>query len=573
MTATPTVPAGFDPTDPLLCEGSIPLEQFMELRKTAPVWWVSQDAGASAGFNDDGYWAVSKHADVAAVSKNSKDFSSQENGAIIRFSPDMTRDQVELQQIMLINQDPPVHTKTRQLISRGFTPRSIGALHDVLIGRANKIVDDALAKGEGDFVEDVAAELPLQAIADLLGVPFEDRRKLFDWSNQMLAGDDPEYGGQPDIAAAEILGYAMEMAADRKVNPRDDLITKLVQGDVDGQPLAEDEFGYFVIMLAVAGNETTRNAITHGMKAFFDHPDQWELFKQDRPKSATDEIIRWATPVTVFQRTALNDVMVGDQLVRKGQRVGIFYASGNNDEDVFDRPALLRRAPQPEPAPVLRRPRRALLHRRQPGPPRGRGDVQRDRRPDARDLADRRRRPAAPRLDQRHQAPPRQVRLTLAPVATCGSGGGRTFVAKLLHAGHRLAQLLQPVLAVLADEAHAPGQRVRPAAGDSCVDEGVEDQALALAQPGHHRHGQVGEHDAHRAALGPPGDLAAEPVLGLAGDRDPFVPGVLAEAGDAAMGRLCHLRSVRLALDALGRGEVAQHQDLLPVDGHLRRLR
>ena len=349
MTATPTVPAGFDPTDPLLCEGSIPLEQFMELRKTAPVWWVSQDAGASAGFNDDGYWAVSKHADVAAVSKNSKDFSSQENGAIIRFSPDMTRDQVELQQIMLINQDPPVHTKTRQLISRGFTPRSIGALHDVLIGRANKIVDDALAKGEGDFVEDVAAELPLQAIADLLGVPFEDRRKLFDWSNQMLAGDDPEYGGQPDIAAAEILGYAMEMAADRKVNPRDDLITKLVQGDVDGQPLAEDEFGYFVIMLAVAGNETTRNAITHGMKAFFDHPDQWELFKRDRPKSATDEIIRWATPVTVFQRTALNDVMVGDQLVRKGQRVGIFYASGNNDEDVFTDPGSfdILRSPNP----------------------------------------------------------------------------------------------------------------------------------------------------------------------------------------------------------------------------------
>ena len=208
----------------------------------------------------------------------------------------MTRDQVEMQQIMLINQDPPIHTKTRQLISRGFTPRSIGALHEVLIERANKIIDDALAKGEGDFVEDVAAELPLQAIADLLGVPFEDRRKLFDWSNQMLAGEDPEYGGQPDVAAAEILGYAMEMAADRKVNPRDDLITKLVQGDIDGQPLAEDEFGYFVIMLAVAGNETTRNAITHGMKAFFDHPDQWELFKKDRPKTATDEIIRWATP-------------------------------------------------------------------------------------------------------------------------------------------------------------------------------------------------------------------------------------------------------------------------------------
>ena len=176
MTATPTslpdtVPAGFDPTDPDVCQAAIPLKEFLELRRSAPVAWVEQTEAAHAGFNDTGYWAVSKHADVAAVSKNSKDFSSAENGAIIRFGPDMTRDQVELQQIMLINQDPPVHTRTRQLISRGFTPRAIGALHETLIQRADRIIDDALAKGEGDFVSEVAAELPLQAIADLLGVP------------------------------------------------------------------------------------------------------------------------------------------------------------------------------------------------------------------------------------------------------------------------------------------------------------------------------------------------------------------------------------------------------------------
>ena len=130
---------------------------------------------------------MSKHADVSAVSKNSKDFSSQENGAIIRFAPDMTRDQVEVQSVMLINQDPPEQTKIRQIISRGFTPRSIGGLHDVLVERANTIVDDAIAKGSGDFVSEVAAELPLQAIADLIGVPQEDRRKLFDWSNTMMS--------------------------------------------------------------------------------------------------------------------------------------------------------------------------------------------------------------------------------------------------------------------------------------------------------------------------------------------------------------------------------------------------
>ena len=338
--AAPAVPVGFDPTDPDLCQEGIPHEQLLELRRTAPVWWVEQTPAARAGFpNNTGFWAVSKHADVAAVSKNSKDFSSQENGAIIRFAPDMTRDQVEMQSIMLINQDPPEQTRTRSIISRGFTPRSINALHEVLVQRANTIIDDAIAKGSGDFVSEVAAELPLQAIADLLGVPQEDRRKLFDWSNTMMSFDDPDFEGMPDVAAAEILGYAMNLAEERRKEPKDDIITKLITADVDGHGmLNEDEFGYFVIMLAVAGNETTRNAITHGMNAFFQFPDQWELWKSERPKTMTDEVIRWGTPVTVFQRTALNDVMVGDVEVKKGERVGLYYASANHDEDVFTDP-------------------------------------------------------------------------------------------------------------------------------------------------------------------------------------------------------------------------------------------
>jgi len=237
----------------------------------------------------------------------------------------------------LIHHDPPDHTKLRQIISRGFTPRSIGALHEKLVERADTIIDEAIAKGEGDFVFDVAAELPLQAIADLLGVPQEDRRKLFDWSNQMLAYDDPEYNADPATAAAEILGYSMALAEERKQNPTDDIISKLVNADVDGHgQLTDDEFGFFVILLAVAGNETTRNAITHGMKAFFDNPDQWELWKKERPATMVDEVIRWATPVTVFQRTAINDVEVGGVTVKAGQRVGLFYASGNHDEDVFE---------------------------------------------------------------------------------------------------------------------------------------------------------------------------------------------------------------------------------------------
>ena len=338
MTA-PALPAGFDPTDPDVNLASFPYEEFAEIRSTKPVFWVEQKPEAYAGFeNSPGYWAVSKHADVAAVSKNSKDFSTNENGAIIRFSADMTREQVEIQSVMLINQDPPQHTRYRQIISRGFTPRAINALRDDLDKRSRTIIEEARKRGSGNFVEEIAAELPLQAIADFLGVPQEDRSKLFDWSNQMLAYDDPDYDADPELAAAEILGYFMAMADDRRKNPRDDLVTKLITADVDGHALSDDEFGYFTIILTVAGNETTRNAITHGMNAFFENPDQWELYKRERPECTVDEIIRWATPVSVFQRTALNDVEVGGQQVRKGERVGLFYASANFDTEIFDSP-------------------------------------------------------------------------------------------------------------------------------------------------------------------------------------------------------------------------------------------
>ena len=337
--AAPAVPAGFDPTDPDLNLERIPLQEFMELRRTAPVFWVEQPEDARGGMEGGtGYWAISRHEDVSAVSKNNKDFVSSENSAIIRFQPGMTREQVEMQRVMLINQDPPTHTSTRQIISRGFTPRSIGALRDDLTEHAKVIVKQALDRGEGDFVEEVAAELPLVAIADLLGVPQDDRKKLFEWSNQMLAGEDPDYDVDPETASVEILNYFMALAEERKAEPRDDIVTKLVSVGEDGDGLTSDEFGYFTILLAVAGNETTRNAITHGMINFFEHPDQWELYKRERPVSAVDEIIRLATPVSAFQRTAINDTEVGGQAVKKGQRVGLFYASANHDTEVFDNP-------------------------------------------------------------------------------------------------------------------------------------------------------------------------------------------------------------------------------------------
>lgn len=338
MTTT-QLPEGFDFTDPDVLLAGVPLDEHAIARQTSPVHWVEQPQSSRDGMEGGtGYWAISRHEDVSKVSKDSKNFSSAENSAIIRFPEGMLREMIEFQRVMLLNQDGPEHAATRQIISRGFTPRSIMALEEGLKERARKIVADALAKGDVDFVTEVAAELPLQAIADLLGVPQEDRKKLFDWSNMMLAGEDPEFEGQNDVAAAEIIGYAMAMAADRKANPRDDLVTKLINADKDGRGLTDDEFGYFVVILTVAGNETTRNAISHGMHAFLNNPDQWDLWVKERPSTMVDEITRWATPVNVFQRTAVNDIEIGGQLIKAGQRVGLFYASGNHDEEVFNDP-------------------------------------------------------------------------------------------------------------------------------------------------------------------------------------------------------------------------------------------
>jgi cholest-4-en-3-one 26-monooxygenase len=332
----PHIASSFDLTDPDLYAQRVPHEEFAVLRRAAPVRWNPQPS--DMGFNDDGFWAVTRHKDVVAISRDSDTFSSYENGAIVRFPSGNTRDQVELQRVIMLNTDPPHHTKIRGIVSRGFTPRAINDLREVLAERAAKIVAAALERGSGDFVTDVACELPLQAIAELIGVPQEDRHKLFNWSNDMVGYDDPDYQGDGETAAAEVLGYSMLMAEDRRACPRDDIVTKLVNAQVDGEELSSDEFGFFVILLAVAGNETTRNAISHGMLAFLDNPSQWELFKAERPHTAVDEIVRWATPVTVFQRTATRDVELGGQQIKAGQRIGMFYRSANFDDDVFDRP-------------------------------------------------------------------------------------------------------------------------------------------------------------------------------------------------------------------------------------------
>ncbi|KQY02488.1 steroid C27-monooxygenase [Mycobacterium sp. Root135] len=343
------LPADFDFLDSALNLERLPVAELAEIRKTDPVHWVDVPGG-TGGFGDSGYWLVAKHADVKEVSRRSDVFGSSPDGAIPVWPKDMTREAIDMQRAVLLNMDAPQHTRLRKIISRGFTPRAIGRLEEELAQRAQNIVKAAAAEGGGDFVEQVSCELPLQAIAGLLGVPQEDRDKLFRWSNEMTAGEDPEYADvDPAQSSMELIMYAMAMADERGKNPTDDIVTTLVQADIDGEKLSDDEFGFFVIMLAVAGNETTRNSITHGMIALANNPDQWELYKKERPSTAADEIIRWATPVSAFQRTALEDTELAGVQIKKGQRLVMSYRSANFDEDVFEDPHTFNVLRDPNP--------------------------------------------------------------------------------------------------------------------------------------------------------------------------------------------------------------------------------
>ncbi|HZA09231.1 cytochrome P450 [Mycobacterium sp.] len=346
---TPNLPPGFDFTDPDIYAERLPIEELAEMRKVAPIWWNEQPIGRG-GFDDGGFWVITKHKDVKEVSLRSEVFSSLKKTALPRYKDGSVGEQIERGKFVLLNMDAPHHSDLRKIISRAFTPRAIERLREDLNQRAHNIVKAAAAEGSGDFVEQVSCELPLQAIAGLMGVPQEDRMKLFHWSNQMVGDMDPEFANNDAITASvELIMYGMRLAAERANVPGEDLVTKLVQADVEGHKLSDDELGFFVILLAVAGNETTRNSITQGMMAFTDFPDQWELFKKERPATAADEIVRWATPVTSFQRTALEDTELSGVEIKKGQRVVMFYRSANFDEEVFDDPFTFNILRDPNP--------------------------------------------------------------------------------------------------------------------------------------------------------------------------------------------------------------------------------
>jgi cholest-4-en-3-one 26-monooxygenase len=334
----------------------IPHEWFTHLRAHAPVYKHPEPDGP-------GFWVISKHADVVACNRDPGAFSSEaDRGGVVGLEEPRRRggDEAAAAEAaggrLMLMMDPPDHTRYRKLVNRGFTPRMIGRLEPRVRGLAVDVLDRAAAQDRDvDFVVEIAAELPLEVIAELLGVPREDRHKVFEWSNRMIGSEDPEYFvEQEEVFSAffEMFVYAQQLAETRRADPADDIITALLSAEVDGESLSDMDFNLFFLLLSVAGNETTRNAIAHGMNAFLEHPDQWELLASDPAAhidGTVEEILRWASPVMYFRRNATRDVELGGCTIQAGDKVSLWYVSANRDEDVFDDPFRfdITRTPNP----------------------------------------------------------------------------------------------------------------------------------------------------------------------------------------------------------------------------------
>jgi len=333
----------------------VPHETFALLRREAPVWWYDWPLGR-------GYWCVTKHADVVAVSRDTKTFTS-EHGANLE---DLDEEQRAARQSML-ETDPPRHARLRGLVGPPFTPRAIKAYELVLRELTTAVLDRALPLREFDFIEDVAKQLPIRVLASLLGAPDEDTDRLIDWGDRMIGNTDPELADvlsdTPESeqyrmlpfrspASLELFEYAHRIADERRGTPTDDLVSKLVNAEIDGERLTEREFDTMFLLLVVAGNETTRQAIAHGMLALSENRDQWRRLADDPElvwMAGADEILRWSSPVLHFRRTATRDVELGGQTIMAGDKVVIWYVSANFDEEVFADPLRFDVGRRPNP--------------------------------------------------------------------------------------------------------------------------------------------------------------------------------------------------------------------------------
>jgi len=334
-------------TDPDIFQEAVPHHMFELLRREAPVYWHPEQSG--------GFWAITKYVDLKVISKTPALFSSERQGTLLRDVPPHSLPFV--QQIML-NMDPPRHRQYRALVNKAFSPRMINNLHARIREMVTRIIDTVIEKGECDFVDDIAAQLPLEVICEMMGVPEEDRRQVYTIGNRMVGFDDPDL--QPDgkamadnadgeAAAAEMFMYAGKLLEKAHTHPADDLATALVNAEIDGARLTDNDFNFFFLLLIIAGNETTRTVTSNGMLDLSRHPDQRRDLRADPSllPAAVEEILRYNPPVHSCRRTATAHTELRGQRIRENDKVILWYPSANRDEEVFHEPQVfnIRRSP------------------------------------------------------------------------------------------------------------------------------------------------------------------------------------------------------------------------------------
>ena len=326
-------------------ERGVPHEWFSLLRREAPVHWHDEDDGP-------GYWNVTRYHDLKAISRNPSVFSSERMGTLLRETDPAG---LPIIRKIMLNMDPPQHRQHRMLVNKAFTPRMIDGLRPRIRELVTGIVDDVIEKGECDFVEELAAPLPMLVICEMMGVPDEDRRRVYEVGNSMVGFDDPELqpDGKPrrsgDDAFAEMFMYGAKLREKALANPGDDLASGLVNVELEGRKLTAEEFNFFFLLLLIAGNETTRTVTTNGMISLLENPSQLRLLKDDLSlvDSATEEILRFSPAVHSFRRTATRDTEIRGVPIRENDKVILWYPSANRDEEVFEAPDRfdIRRSP------------------------------------------------------------------------------------------------------------------------------------------------------------------------------------------------------------------------------------
>lgn len=322
--------------DPDTYKDGMPYKDLKEIRDAGPMVKIEDPITGIP------YWAVTRIKEMDFVSKNPGLFSSAARSA---FPMEMDEFTVEMQQNTIINMDPPLHQKVRRIVRNAFTPKRVDSYEAEFRKHAREIVDAVASQGECEFVEEVAAELPLIAILELLGVPLKDRKKFFQWTNTMIFADDPDMSiseEEGQLAAIEVIGYAMQLAAQHHEEPMDNITSALLDAELNGEPVSEDIFGWMFILILVGGNESTRTVMSQGMRLLMEHPEQLQYLvdNPDKISNAVEEMLRYNTAFIAMRRTATQDIEWQGYRFSKGDKIVMHYHSVNHDEDVFGDDAL-----------------------------------------------------------------------------------------------------------------------------------------------------------------------------------------------------------------------------------------